>query len=199
MTLTTRSEVFEATSTTLKLTPGRYRTPRQLCKEINKRVRETDGAGKIRVDYDGESRLASLWWSDSDVALTVGRDVAAMLGCDSGKVYRKPGPVEECSSVSFTRSPDMNAGYHRLYVYCSLCADRMVGDVLAPLLMDVAIPETESTTRAQVDATIAHPQYTPAQNVDTDEMEINIRSGDGEIVPFESGLVSLTVELKPQT
>ena len=61
-----------------------------------------------------------------------------------------------------------------MYIYCSLCNDRAVGDTLVTLLYDLAIPDTESSTKVQVDKTIAYPQYVPVVNTDTDIVEINI-------------------------
>ena len=180
----------------LHLKRGRYRSPTQLAAEINRLYRKEGLQEKVRLDYDRNSRIVSAWWgSGSDCGISFAGDVAAMVGCKSEKVYRKKRLVSECDTCDLDFSPDMNAGFHRMYIYCSLCNDRVVGDTLVPLLYDLAIPDTESSTKVQVDKTIAYPQYVPVVNTDTDIVEINIRGGDGSSIPFRGGLVSLTVEL----
>ena len=141
--------------------------------------------------------MISVWWSNAhDISIQFGSDLAALLGCKAEHAYRKRRPVDECSSCQFEKSPDMNAGYHRLYIYCSLCADRITGDTFAPLLLDIGVPDAETTVGIQVDKTLSLPHYVPVQNIDTNEIEINIRSGEGKPIPFRGGLVSLTVELQ---
>ena len=181
----------------LTLKTGRYRSPTQIVNEINRLCRREGVQEKVRLNYDNDARLISVWWgSGFDNGIKFVGDVAAMVGCKSGKIFRKKKSVTECDTCAFDFSPDMNAGYHKMYIYCSLCNDRVVGDTLAPLLCDIGIPETETSTRLQIDETISFPQYIPVINTDTDTVEINIRGGDGSPIPFRGGLVSLTVELR---
>lgn len=181
----------------LRLRKARYRSPMQIVNEINRLYRKEGVQEKVRLDYNHDSRIISVWWgSGSDSGISFTGDVAAMVGCKSGKVYRKKRLVSECDTCDLDFSPDMNAGFHKMYIYCSLCNDRVVGDTMAPLLNDLPIPDTETSTRLQIDETIAYPQYVPVVNTDTDVVEINIRGGDGSPIPFRGGLVSLTVELR---
>ena len=139
----------------------------------------------LKLNYDEEARIISVWWgSGSDNGILIEGDIAAMMGCKSGYVYRKKRMANECDSCKFEFSPNMNAGYEKLYIYCSLCSDRVIGDTLAPLLLDIPVPNAETTTKYQIDKTLLLPQYIPVRNTDTDEIEINIRSGDGSPIPF---------------
>lgn len=181
----------------LRVTPARYRSPKQLCKEINKQIRQEGAKDRIRLDFDEDARIISIYWSDGDdSSIEFDTDVAALLGCKPNFTYAKKRPVTECEFYNFDRSPDMNAGFHNLYIYCSLCDVRPIGDTEAPLLLDIPVPNIENYNAAQVFKRLSDLEFVKVQNTNTDVVEVNIRGGDGEPIAFKGGLVSITVELR---
>ena len=102
--------------------------------------------------------------------------------------------VGKGNTVNVRCVPDVFAGNSLMYVYCSLVAPRTVGHSQVPLLMEIPV----KTPRREVENVFYEPrspQLVPVSSADTDEVEIDIRRGDGQPFLFRSGTVSVTVEL----
>ena len=92
-----------------------------------------------------------------------------------------------------SRLIDLHEGFHTLYVYCDLVQPRHVGNVLAPLLRQVAI-DHKSLKKNFVTTRVFNPVYfLPLNRNHFETVEIDIRTDLGESVPFETGKVLVTL------
>ena len=91
-------------------------------------------------------------------------------------------------------SCDLNKGLYSLYVYCDILEHVPIGDVRAPLLRVVEVCGKHGDT---VHKTFERPLYIPVQKKHFDSLEIDIRSDNGQPVPFEywKSLVTLHFRL----
>jgi hypothetical protein len=89
---------------------------------------------------------------------------------------------------------DLNGGINALYVYCDILQNVALGDVAAPLLrvIDASGQHGENIHRIYNPA-----RYVPVRLHSFDSININIRTDLGEIVPFETGNVVVTLHFRP--
>ncbi|KAK7484451.1 hypothetical protein BaRGS_00024345 [Batillaria attramentaria] len=88
---------------------------------------------------------------------------------------------------------NVNQAVGCLYVYLSIIEDRIVGDTRAPLLRMVPL----TGYRGEVAFHSFHNvQFIPIKFNSFDHIEVNIRNGKGELIPFEQGEVILTLQLR---
>lgn len=92
-----------------------------------------------------------------------------------------------------SRPPDLNAGLSALYVYCNLVQPRPVGDSMVPLLRTVPNRGYQGDTVA---ISLQPVHYLPVNQTYFDTVEVNIRDDTGELVPFESGRVIITLHFR---
>lgn len=89
--------------------------------------------------------------------------------------------------------PHLDQGFTQLYVYCSLCEHRLVGDGSVQLLR--ILPVRNKPMR-DIYEEVTIPHYVPVANTVGDVIEINIRKDNGEKVAFNGGKVTLNVHLR---
>ena len=82
--------------------------------------------------------------------------------------------------------PDINRGFHSLYIYCNIVDSQIVGDVYAPLLRTVAIKGNRGQV---VNETFNQIHYVPVNTDEVSTIEINIKDDTGDDVSFQSGKV----------
>ena len=89
---------------------------------------------------------------------------------------------------------DLNLNTHHLYIYCNLVNEIMVGDIFAKLLRTVS---TRSEDYGQyVTRTFTAPHYLPLASSFENYVEISIRDDNGQLIPFESGKVIVTLHFR---
>ncbi len=88
---------------------------------------------------------------------------------------------------------DLNRGRRALFVYCSLVHDSVVGDALAPLLRSVPVRGKYGEVVREV---FHQPMYMPLRTTNFDQVEISINSEDGQLMPFNSGVCSITLHFR---
>ena len=115
-------------------------------------------------------------------------NIAAPLGFESNKLY----------SVGYTQAPfpaDINDGCTAMFVYSDIVQKRLVGDDMVPLLKVIpAEPMKKKYSHSWV--RFQNVEYVPSVKTHVDTIEINIRRDNGEIVPFESGKVVVSLHFK---
>lgn len=93
-----------------------------------------------------------------------------------------------------SRCQELNGNFSALYVYCDIVESRPVGDVSVPLL------RTLSTSKGKIGETVGVSMqpihYLPVNRTAFDTVEINIRSDAGDLVPFQSGKVIVTLHFR---
>ena len=90
-------------------------------------------------------------------------------------------------------SCDLNKGLYSLYVYCDILEHVPIGDVKAPLLRVVEACGNFGDT---IHKTYERPLYIPLQKKHFDSLEIDIRSDNGQPVPFEYGKSLVTLHFR---
>ena len=182
-------------TTMLRIKDGTYKSVGQLIKEINDKLKE-NGLNEKVVAHRRADKLYVIFVNNTNYLIFVrfSSDLAHIFGFSPDKDYVR------CSRyVNYIESkalPDVQAGYHSIYVYCSLCANRFVGDSLVPCLYNVPVRPNSDPSTTIVHHVAQPPMYVPAVNTDTDEIEIDIRRGDGEPILFRGGCVIVTVHLR---
>ena len=178
--------------TRVKIKDGKYKSVETVLDEVHRSLDFMDCSRIIRFLHDQARDKMYLLFLDGLYKVRFSPDLAAVLGFSSWKIYSRP---DDVSSLEAPSIPDIDAGYDTMYVYCSLCENRFVGDSLVPYLYNVPInPDSHNSTIVHHE--VQRPMYVPAVNIDTDEVEIDIRRGDGEPVLFRGGCVIVTVHLR---
>jgi hypothetical protein len=91
-------------------------------------------------------------------------------------------------------APDMGGGINHLYVYApNLIENIVVGDETAPLLRVVSITGVQGENREE---NYNPPMMSRIINTEVNEIDVEIRTGDGRLFPFESGACILTLVFK---
>ena len=160
---------------------GYYKTVKQLCDEINKRIAEREERENLVVfKYHEVTRKVYIKTDDYEVSFS--EPLAEILGFRSrfhdGSWYGNFSLAE--------RKADLKHGFYTLYVYCSLCEAQVVGDYYVPLLRTVAIQGQDGDL---IMKTYSEPHYVPVNTSKFDTIEINIKDDQGEDISFESGKV----------
>ena len=87
----------------------------------------------------------------------------------------------------------MKLGRQTVFVYCDILNRVPVGDTLAPLIRVVDVTDINV---GMIHKIYDRPYYLPVQKLNFDSLEIDIRDSFGEIVPFESGTVIVTLHFR---
>lgn len=107
------------------------------------------------------------------------------------------GKVDVFSSGFYTSdAPDISEGFSSLFVYSDIVENRLVGDVMVPLLRVVPVRGSPSDPQNIQWESFKHVQYIPVNRTRADTIEVNISRDNGQSVPFESGKVVLTLHFK---
>lgn len=82
----------------------------------------------------------------------------------------------------------------QLFVYCDLTEPHVVGNSVSPLLR--VVPLENASYGSNIVKTFVSPHYYPLLRTTFRTIELDIRNGLGEIVPFESGTLICSLHLK---
>ena len=116
-------------------------------------------------------RLASLWRTDLEMWSPDGE------------------PVTYQGKRIADTFPDIGS----LYVYCDIITHQLVGDTRAPLLRIVPV---HGKPGENVTVTFDNIQYRPTRGGTIQSIEVDIRDGAGDPIPFYGGLVVVTLHLR---
>ena len=173
--------------------PGRYETVSDLLDEINETLKTFQLHRFIAVKYHKTRDLAYIAFEGGDYEISFSDDVAVALGFRRGRSYSRPS--ETRSFCLGNDSPDIHQGVKSLFVYCNLCADRMVGNKLVPLLRVMPVRYNEREGK-NVYEEVMIPHYVDVAETDTDIVEIDIKRDNGQDVKFRGGKVCINVHLR---
>ena len=177
-----------------EISPGRYLDPWTLLSEIRVAINsDNDTKNRVIPYHDENTNTLYMAFEDNSWSFSMSEDLANIFDLGVNKWYQPTSPSNK--TVSVRSVPDVFAGHNLMYVYCSLVEPRVVGDAMVPLLMEVPVRTPRSVVE-NIFQEPSKPQYIPVTTTDTDEVEIDIRRGDGEPFLFRSGVVSVTVELR---
>ena len=181
---------------TRQVPPGRYLEPWALLSELRVTINSFEATeDKVSLYHEETSDTLYLRFQSPEWAVSLSDDLANIFELNSSKWYTCPSADNKVLEIKCV--PDVFAGHNLMYVYCNLVAPRVVGHALVPLLAEVSVKRPKRTVE-NVFYSPSKPQLLPVASTDTDEIEIDIRRGDGEPFLFRSGVVSVTVELRQQ-
>ena len=117
--------------------------------------------------------------------------LASILGC----VENNPliNASNDITNREGSEIADITGGISSLFVYCDLLEHVPVGDVEAPLLRVVSAQGKNGET---INRTYEKPRYIPLQKKNFDSVEIFIRDDLGNLIPFESGKLTVTLHFR---
>ena len=130
------------------------------------------------------------------------------VSIDCKENYKVRFPPESCDVLGLqdkwyiegiTTAPyvyDISRGFAAMYVYCSVCAPQIVGDVYAPLLRAVA---TKGQRGDYIIKSYGEPHYVPVNTDEVNTIEINIKDDTGADVPFTIGKVICKLHFRQKT
>lgn len=178
---------------TFKLFDGVYSTISELINQIQKIFRNAQVDNDIVLHYDDIKNKVILKVLDRSVGfgISFSQNILNMLGLTKlpGNFYTV-GIYEEGHS-------DITEGFTALYVYADVVQNRIVGDSMVPLLR--VVPVERIAKKSYINwVRFHHIQYVAVNKTLQDTVEINIRRDNGDIVPFASGKVVLTLHFTRQ-
>ena len=104
-----------------------------------------------------------------------------------------PSEIVETTTLA-KYSPDIHGGISSLFVYApGLIEPVIIGDTSAPLLRIVNVQGNSDQT---MEINYASPQYYKLLVKEVSEIQIEIRSSTGQLVPFDYGDCTLTLHFK---
>ena len=182
---------MEDTQRTISFTRGYYSTVEELVDEIRNSIRNA----YVQRGYNGdEVRLKYNPISQKIRVLTIEpcKVKFSEACCDILGLKHEWLAGDVFGSIN----TDIARGFHTLYVYCSVCRDQIVGNVMAPLIRTVGV---EGQRGQHVTRTFEEPHYVPVNPGEISQIEINIKDDTGEDVSFMSGKVLVKLHFRQKT
>ena len=171
-----------ALSADIKIARGYYRSPEELCREINQ---------SFKNKFEGKPFASLLRFSFNNIThkvrLKIDMDGKGVLKLSPGLtdvLGFKPGVFMD--SIIAPYKADINRGFYNLYIYCNICEAQIVGDAYVPLLRTVFITGKHGDMVQQI---FQEPHYVPVNINSFDTIEIHIKNDMNETISFESGKV----------
>lgn len=178
-------------SLTYHLPTGFYQNANQLLEIIQTVLNSAKINDKVEFKYDIiQNRVIMKVREGNGFGIGLSKNLTDVLGFNALKTEFYTKGVHRPSFPT-----DINDGLAALYVYSDICENRLVGDNMVPLLR-VVPSEPTSTKQNFMWIRFWSVEYIRAVNTNSDTIEINIRRDDGDIIPFESGKVVVTLHFR---
>lgn len=176
-----------------ELHDGTYTTIEELLTEIKYALQSAQLQDDIVMKFDQIRNRVILQVKDRAPGFGIGfsQNLLNMLG------FTKTENEFYSAGTYVEKAADITEGFSALYIYSDIVQNRIVGDTMASLVRVVPIEQKRLINSSGVNwVWFQHIQYIPVNKTYTDTVEINIRRDNGDIVPFESGKVVLTLHFK---
>lgn len=174
---------------------GIYTSVDQLIQEMSHALAEAQLQNDVTFRYDKIRNRIILRIQDrvTGFGIKFSQNIINILG-----LSKQVNEYFEAGEYTMNKPPDISEGFSALYIYSDVIQSQVVGDTLAPLLRVVPI-ELKSPPPLNNWIRFEHIQYLPINKSQSDTIEVNIRRDNGNVVPFESGKVVLTLHFKRQS
>jgi hypothetical protein len=184
---------------TLRIPAGYYESIHELLNVLNSEIATLGVQYRTQqfpqFDYNELTRKVTANIYSGNV-VEFSKPLAHILGVD-----QKQNPIKyddnkadhNCVKWEATNSIDLNKGIQALYVYCDILEHVPIGDVIAPLLRVVAVSGKHGDIIHKI---YDKPLYVPLQKKHFDNLEINIMSSAGELIPFECGQLMVSLHFR---
>jgi len=110
-----------------------------------------------------------------------------MLGFDN------PDRLYGDETVEAEHALDIHAGLTTIFVHCDIIRPSAIGNALAPLLRAVQISGKDGDF---VNEIFVRPYYRQLARTDFETVHIYLTDDAGEIIPFQSGRVTVTLHFR---
>jgi hypothetical protein len=132
---------------------------------------------------------------DSDVEIAISGNIARVLGFtvteDTWIIFQAQGLYQLKTPI------DLNASRPSLIsVYTNIILPHRVGDTSAPLIRACTIPQKQHNTFLNFEFDSMH--YLPVALKYIQEIQVEVRGNDGELIPFEAGILYLRLHFRPR-
>lgn len=171
--------------------PNYYRTKEDFYTAFNKVLDgalKKSAAAKVLEDVNGASHFAIDDLSDVD-KIKVSTTLANQLGVhpSANLLKQKTGDTKV----------DLDRGLPQLlYCYCDVIEDQRVGNTSAPLLRIVNTNTHKFYFGRESTQIFTSPIYLPVQNRDFSTIEIDLRDGTGNAIPFAHGTSAVLLHFR---
>ena len=118
--------------------------------------------------------------------------LAKRLGYEEEQV--KLVPLNDTLRIRAKNSFELDMGKNLMYVYADIISHSIVGDVSAPLLRVCNLPTSSTERSIHLSFTDIH--YKPVHKTHFESIAISINTETGELMPFQSGKVLLTLHFR---
>ena len=177
---------------TIYVPAGHYKSAKHLTLWLNAEVRKLTEKGfykcaHFKIDDISEKVVIQ---ATANILLWFSEKLSRILGFQSKQPQKVNNKFYYGEEVV-----DIRDGVHHLYIYTNIIEHRPVGDTSLPLLR--VVPVTETGSNLYKIHTFENIHYLPARRQIFEAVEIDIRNGIGEYIPFERGSVLVTLHCKP--
>ena len=163
--------------------PGHYPSVESIVRKMNSMLQDSPHKNNVWFTFEKLSRKVTIHVKNGVVVNF--SEVGIMLGFLQDFVYKKTTTAE--------READLDHGFHNLYIYCDIVESQFVGDSQVQLLRIVPVDGEDGQ---RVSKSFMSPQYLPVSRKEFDTIEVNIKRDTGEIVPFETGRLLVTLHFR---
>lgn len=164
------------------ITPGTYSTAAELITELNKDLKE------FRFSFNHLINRVVLKSLHTNYTIHLGNGLNDVLG------FSKTSYKGELTSHQAEMELDLLRGIGSIFVYCDLCEPIRVGNVVAPLIRNVAFNTTKYGEN--IHTSYNYPVYLPVCKSFIDSIRITLRDARGDLVPFVEGLTTCLLQFK---
>ena len=171
---------------TVNVAGGKYESYTEVCSSIQRKLRLLKLEKRITIYHDKVTNTSYLRIRNND-RVTISEELSQVFGFESGKTFLGP------TTITNTNSPDIERGFHSLYVYSSIAGSRLVGDSNVPLL---GIVPRKGDRFSSQHYKFRNPHYIPAATINTDTVNTFITTDSGIPVSFDGGKVVLNVHYR---
>ena len=180
-----------------KISWGYYESVQSVVKEMNDVMERQIPTTKTAVQkkeekkfmFNSVNRKVVIRMQEYE-SLTLSQTLSSILGVTgTGVDNLNPSP----SVYKGDKVCDINRGRTALYVYCDILEYTLVGDTKVPLLR---IVPAEGQNGETIHRVFEEPRYIPLQKKNFDSIEIDIRDDLGNLIPFESGKLVVTLHFR---
>jgi hypothetical protein len=199
-------ELRNAYSTDIRIPSGHYDSMETVTAKINALIQDTyrrpfDVRGSRKqvplntapeLKYSPVSRKVAVTVHPNQT-LTWSREIAQILGLGPKQMKMINPSNENAVVIKAQRTSDIGNGVNSLYVYTDIISPVPVGETVAPLLR---IVDTRGEHGETIHRYYDRPRYVPVQKLHFDTIEIDIRTDQGEPVPFEHGKLVCVVHFR---
>ena len=132
---------------------------------------------------------------DADVTVAINGTIARVFGFnvaeDQWIIFQNPGEYQLKTPININASrPSL------ISVYTNVILPHRVGDTSAPLIRSTIIPQEKHNTFLNFEFDSMH--YLPIALKFIQEIQVEVRGNDGDLIPFEAGILYLRLHFRPR-